>query len=76
MSTADLGQTFLNRTPIPGVRFQHNDFVRIIGGIHAGKTGSLVTVLSLSPEPLFIVELESGYDAQVPQSELSLISTQ
>jgi hypothetical protein len=76
MSTADLGQAFLDRTPIPGVRFRHNDFVRITAGKHAGKAGSLVTVLKLSPEPLFIVELESGYDVQVTQSELSFVSEQ
>jgi ribosomal protein S4E len=74
MSPADLGQAFLNRTLIPGVRFQRNNFVRITGGTHAGKAGSLVTVLSLSPEPLFVVERESGYDVHVSQSELALIS--
>jgi ribosomal protein S4E len=76
MSTMDLGLAFLDRTPIPGVRFQHNNFVRITGGEHAGKAGSLVTILTLSPEPLFVVELESGYDVRVPQSELSFISEQ
>ena len=76
ISRGDLGQAFLNHTPIPGVQFQHNNFVRITDGEHSGKSGSLVTVLTLSPEPLFVVELESGYDVRVPQSDLSLISEQ
>lgn len=76
ISAGDLGQAFLDRTPIPGVRFQHNNLVRITGGEHAGKAGSLVTVLTVSPEPLFIVELESGQDVQAQQSDLSLISEQ
>jgi hypothetical protein len=76
MSAADLGQAFLDRTPIPGVRFRHNNFVRITAGEHAGKAGSLVTVLALSPEPLFVVELETGYDVKVLQSNLTLVAEQ
>jgi len=76
MSTGDLGQAFLDHVPIPGVHFQHNNFVRITDGEHSGKSGSLVTVLILTPEPRFVVELESGHDVRVPQSELSLIAEQ
>ena len=70
METASLGQAFLDRSPIPGVDFWHNDFVRVVAGPHAGATGSLVTVLSVQPEPHFVLELESGLDVEVLQSEI------
>lgn len=70
MDTASLGQAFLDRTPISGVKFWHNDYVRVVTGPHAGSAGSLVTVLSLQPEPRFVLELESGFDVEVLQSEI------
>jgi hypothetical protein len=76
ISKLDLASAFLDRVPIAGVDFLHNDYVRIIGGENFGNTGSLVTLLTLSPEPLFVVELESGLDVKIPQSELSLIKGQ
>ena len=66
----DLAQAFLNHEPIPGVGFEHNDYVRIVGGQHAGKYGSLVTVLTTTPEPRFIIELETGFDVEVLQSHI------
>ncbi len=72
MDKRDLGQAFLDRIPIPGVQFFHNDCVRIVAGPHAGVAGSLVTVLSLEPEPRFVLELESGSDVEVLQSEIRL----
>jgi hypothetical protein len=66
----NLGQSFLNREPIIGVNFQHNDYVNVISGKHAGNSGSLVTLVKLEPEPLFVLELESGFDVEVSQSEI------
>jgi len=71
MSTRDLEQAFLNREPIDGVLYFHNDFVRVVAGPHGGTAGSLVTVLSLEPEPRFVLELESGFDVEVLQSEIA-----
>lgn len=70
MDTASLGQAFLDRAEIRGVKFWHNDYVRVVAGPHAGASGSLVTVLSLQPEPRFVLELESGFDVEVLQSEI------
>lgn len=67
---ADLGQKFLNREFIQGVRFEHNEYVRVVAGLNAGKFGSLVTVLEIAPEPKFILELENGFDIEVLQSEI------
>jgi len=70
MPALDLGQAFLNRDAIPSVLFFHNDFVRVVAGPHKGGAGSLVTILEVDPEPRFILELESGYDVEVAQSEI------
>lgn len=70
METASLGQAFLDRSPVPGVEFWHSDFVRVVAGPHAAATGSLVTVLSLQPEPRFVLELESRFEVEALQSEI------
>jgi hypothetical protein len=75
MGSVNLVQAFLNRESIPGVLFQHNDFVSIVSGSHKGHNGSLVSVLSLTPEPRFVVEIESGFDVETMQSEIEPIAS-
>ena len=72
MNVSQAIQMFLNREPIEGVRYWHNDYVRIVAGENAGESGSLVSVIELTPEPVFLVELESGFDVQVRQSEVTV----
>ena len=74
MDTAALIQAFLAGQSIQGLTYAHNDYVRIVEGPHAGTSGSLVSLLALDPEPTFIIELESGTDAEVLQSEVRLAS--
>ncbi len=69
----DFGNDFLAHRPIPGVRFEHNDSVRVISGEHKGKTGSLVSLNSLNEDPTFTLELESGFDIEISQSEIERI---
>jgi len=61
---------FLSREGIVGVTFQHNDFCEIVGGPHAGERGSLVTVLRLLPEVVYVVETERSGDVNVAQDDL------
>lgn len=68
-------QEFLNREPITGVNFEHDDFVLVLSGMHAGKKGSLVSLVSLAPEPIFTLELESGFDVEVKQSQITLAAS-
>jgi hypothetical protein len=56
----DLAQAFLDHVSIPGVTFAHNEYVEIIRGEHAGARGSLITVLTVTPESRFIFELGRG----------------
>ncbi|MDO8311404.1 MAG: hypothetical protein Q7T25_05640 [Sideroxyarcus sp.] len=70
MSAPSLAQAFLDRAEISGVVYHHNDYVHVVAGPHSGSYGSLVTVLALLPEPRFVLELESGFDVEVLQSEI------
>ena len=76
MGYSDFSQAFLNRDPIPGVMYLHDDFVRVVAGAHQGASGSLVAVLTLEPEPRFVLEVESGFDVEVSQSEIELANAQ
>jgi hypothetical protein len=60
--------------PIPGVLFRLNDPVAIQAGEHAGEVGCAMALLSLTPEPLYLVELEpNGQEVQVQQSRLGAV---
>jgi hypothetical protein len=59
---------YLSQELVPGVEFAHNSFVAIVAGEHVGKSGSLVGVEDLGDDPVYLVELESGTDALIPQS--------
>lgn len=69
-TTMDQHRDFLAHKPIDGVRFEHNNYVRIVAGEHKGKNGSIVGVEELGKDPLFLLELESGLDVHVRQSEI------
>ncbi|MGH8616458.1 MAG: hypothetical protein ACREUW_02115 [Burkholderiales bacterium] len=72
-STFDHHAAFLAHQPIRGVAFQHNDAVRVTAGEHCGKQGWLVGILELSGDPLYTVELETGADIRVLQSQMERI---
>lgn len=71
---ADIRDAFLCREPIVGARLKHGDYVQIIDGVCAGQRGSLIAILSLLPEPTYLLELEAGNDIQVRQSALVPVS--
>ncbi len=68
--TMDQHNDFLAHKPIAGVRFEHNEYVRVISGDHEGKKGSLVSVEELGEDPLFLLELESRFDVGIRQSQI------
>jgi len=70
MAAFDHHSAFLAHQPIPGVTFEHNDYVVVVTGEHAGNKGSLVNVYQLAPDPVYTLELESGHDVLVLQSEI------
>lgn len=63
-------EAFLAQELLPGVTFRHNEFVTVVAGEHQGSSGSLVSVEVLGDDPVFLLELERGFDVRVRQSEL------
>lgn len=68
----DQHSDFLARRPLPGVSFGHNSAVLVVGGEHAGSAGSIVSVEQLGADPVYLVELGSGKDVAIAQSQLRL----
>ncbi len=71
-ATLQQSNAFLSHEPIPGVVFEHNDYVRVIAGEHVGDSGSLISLEELGEDPVYLVELETNQDALVAQSCLLL----
>jgi ribosomal protein S4E len=63
---------FLAHRSLPGVLFEHNVLVNVVGGTHLGAAGSILSVEELGADPLYLVELTSGQDAHISQSQLRL----
>jgi transcription elongation factor len=68
-SPADANDFLAGKLPV-GVRFHHNDYVRVIAGEHAGDAGSVISVEALGTDPVLLIELESNKDALIRQSAL------
>ncbi len=66
---------FFTGTRTDAVRFVYNDAVRVKAGPHAGRTGAVVSLLSLDPEATFLVEpgTRPYGDFEVPESALELL---
>ncbi len=69
--SADIGQAFLWREFIVGVSFLHNQQVQVVNGPHAGMSGVLVSLVSLEPEPVYLLEGAAKQDLEVKQSWLA-----
>jgi transcription elongation factor len=67
---------FLAGKLLPGVRFHHNDYVRVVAGEHSVDSGSVVSVEELGADPLLLIELESNKDALIRQSALEVSRAQ
>jgi transcription elongation factor len=58
----------------PNIIFHLNDSVEIINSEHKGSFGAIISLLALKPEVTFLVELSSGGDVTLRQSDVKLIS--
>jgi len=64
-------ETFFRGEASHGVNFGVNAPVRVTKGAEAGKTGSVISLEDLEPEPTYLVELgEDGRDIKIKQSDL------
>jgi ribosomal protein S4E len=69
----DQHNDFFAHRPIAGVAFEHNDAVMVVGGDHAGDSGSIVSIEELGEDPIYLIELGSGDDVFIKQSLLRLV---
>lgn len=71
MDIRGLGDRWFAGESIPGVAFGHNEAVEITAGEYSGHTGSIVFLMDVAPEPLYLVELGSANgDVRIRQSAL------
>jgi hypothetical protein len=54
----------------PGVRFGRHHHVRVLTGRRQGKSGSVMNLVALEPEPRYVVELSSGEQIEAFQRML------
>jgi hypothetical protein len=65
------GDRWLAGESIAGVQFEYKASVEILDGTQAGKRGSVVVLMTLDADPLYLVALGSGEgDLRVRQSSL------
>ena len=69
----EISQAFFNNSEIEYVNFRYNDYILIYNGYERGKYGSIISLISLLPEPIYLVELEGNEgDRQIPQSSIRI----
>lgn len=70
----ETNDAFYNGEKIGEVAFIINDSVEILEGEEKGRFGSVISLISLSPEPIYLIELDgSDGDRKFPQSLLRLV---
>jgi hypothetical protein len=67
---ADLSRRWMAGENLPGVTFTLHQPVSIATGLSSLKSGSVIFLLGLEPEPKYLVELGSGEDIEVFQRSL------
>jgi hypothetical protein len=71
--TGEFHNRFLGGESLAGLKFRHNQSVRVTRGVHIGKSGCIVSVEETSPEPLYFVELD-WTDGEILMAESGLRS--
>lgn len=71
MNQRELDNLWFSSQSIPGVAFGLNDSVRVKSGEHAGELAIVISLESLEPSPVYIIELGStGTDIKMAESDL------
>ena len=70
MTTQQIQDEWFTGQRVSGASFTLNEVVRISAGSHAGKIGSVISLLDLQPQTRYIVETSSGRDVEVFEYEL------
>ena len=72
MTTRGLGDRWLAGEAIDGVAYAQHTLVQVVEGSRAGARGIVLLLMSIEPEPRYLVQLESG--EQVPIRETALLA--
>ena len=72
MTQYELESRWITAEGIPGVSYRFSDRVRIKSGEYSGQTAEVISLMSIEPEPIYVVEIFPPYGKSVvlPQSEL------
>lgn len=70
MTALGAGDRWLQGEKPEGVLFAHHDRVSIVGGSRDGEEGTILLLLALSPEPLYLLQLDDGPELRIRQSAL------
>ena len=70
MNRKEIDELWFSFERVPGASFKLNDDVLITSGTHRGEWGAAISLLALEPEPVYLVELSSGFDTEVAESAL------
>ncbi len=71
MTQYELESRWITTEGIPGVSYRFSDLLRIKSGEHSGQTAEVISLISLEPEPIYMVVLPPDEESEVlPQSEL------
>ena len=71
MTQYELETLWITPEGIPGVTCRFSDLVRIKSSEHFGKTVEVISLISIEPEPIYMVELlPHGPSKVLPQSEI------
>jgi len=70
MTLRGLGDRWLAGEPIDGVAFAHHAPVQVVEGSRAGARGIVLLLMSVEPEPRYLVQLRSGEQVPIRESAL------
>jgi hypothetical protein len=71
MTQYELESRWVTPEGISGVSYRFSDLVRIKSGEYSGQTAEVISLISLEPEPLYMVVLPPNEKSVVlPESEL------
>src|SRR4030095_11402014 len=70
MDWEEASRRFMSREPVEGVAFLLNYSVEVTNGPHRGSTGAVIALRTLSHDPIYVVELASGQDVELSQTDV------
>lgn len=74
MSRRGLGDRWLAGESVDGVGFAQHARVSLVAGPRLGARGTVLLLLAVDPEPVYLIGLDSGGDVRARQSALRALT--